>query len=232
MLTERGLRGRGESGLQTVQRSRLRLPTSLGSTSTATYELGGDGDEIPATVRPPTRPEEEELLNSIICETREKLAVDLDLHLSFDRWPPLEDSSEADVYNFMVIGSSHASKIGAALTHQGHKVTTVYEANWRVFKNNATFLAETVNARLVVEKVDYIVFPLLATVSTMLWRRTVTCSRPADVSTAPTTCMEAWLLGPSWPSTAYSKLSSHYWTAPKARGRHCCHHSLGGGGGG
>jgi hypothetical protein len=33
--------------------------------------------------------------------------------------------------------------------------------DWRVFRNNATFLAEAVNARLATEKVDYLIFALL-----------------------------------------------------------------------
>jgi hypothetical protein len=127
----------------------------------ATYELGGDGDEIPATVRPPTRPEEEELISNIIRETREKLAVDLDPHPNFDRWPPLAEGMEAGTFSFLVIGSSHAGKIGVSLTKQGHKVSTVYEANWRIFRNNANFLADTVTARLAAEKVDYLIFALL-----------------------------------------------------------------------
>jgi hypothetical protein len=126
-----------------------------------TYELGSDGDEIPATVRLPTRPEEEVLISSIIRETREKLAVDLDLQPNFDRWPQPAESSETGSHSFLLIGSSHAGKIGAALTKLGHKVSTVYEANWRIFRNNATFLAEAVYARLVTEKVYYLIFALL-----------------------------------------------------------------------
>jgi uncharacterized membrane protein YgcG len=36
-----------------------------------------------------------------------------------------------------------------------------YEANWRVFRNNATFLAETVKERMNAEQFDYIIFALL-----------------------------------------------------------------------
>jgi hypothetical protein len=126
-----------------------------------TYELGGDGDVTPAAIRPPTRAEEEELLNCILHEMREKLAVDLDLSPSYDRWPAAAECPDPGTHSFMVIGSSHAGKIGAALARLGRKVTTVYEANWRVFKNNATFLAENVIARLAAEKVDYIIFALL-----------------------------------------------------------------------
>jgi hypothetical protein len=73
----------------------------------------------------------------------------------------LADSREAGTYSFLLIGSSHTGKIGASLAKLGHKVSTVYEANWRVVRNNSTFLAETVNSRMVTEKVDYLIFALL-----------------------------------------------------------------------
>jgi hypothetical protein len=59
-------------------------------------------------------------------QAREKLAVDLDPVPSLDRWPPLTSGQEGGKCSFLVIGSSHAGKLGAALTRKGHRV---YEAN-------------------------------------------------------------------------------------------------------
>jgi hypothetical protein len=87
--------------------------------------------------------------------------MDLDPCPSLDRWPQLAGGQEAGLSSFLVNCSSHAGKIGAALTRQGHRVSTVYEANWLVFRNNATFLAETITERMAAEKIDFLVFALL-----------------------------------------------------------------------
>jgi hypothetical protein len=127
----------------------------------ATYEVGGKSEATPATIRPPSQQEETAIITCVIYEAREKMAVDLDPAPSFDRWPPLTSGQEGGQSLFLVIGSSHASKLEATLTRQGHRVSTVYEANWRIFKNNAMFLAETVNERMSAEKFNYIIFALL-----------------------------------------------------------------------
>jgi hypothetical protein len=87
--------------------------------------------------------------------------VDLDPALSLGRWPPVVSGQEGGQCSFLVIGSSHAGKLGAALARKGLRVSTVYEANWRIFRNNATFLAETVKERMNAEQFDYIIFALL-----------------------------------------------------------------------
>jgi hypothetical protein len=62
--------------------------------------------------------EEAAIISCVINEAREKLAVDLDPALCFDRWPPLTCGQEGGQSSFLVVGSSHASKLGAALTRQ------------------------------------------------------------------------------------------------------------------
>jgi hypothetical protein len=85
-LAEQEIKGRGEGGLQSGFRRRLRLPSSPGCVSMTTYEVGGASEAISAAIRPPTRHEEAAIISSIITEAREKLAVDLDPAPSFDRW--------------------------------------------------------------------------------------------------------------------------------------------------
>jgi uncharacterized membrane protein YgcG len=160
-LAEREIKGRGEGGLQSGFRRRLRLPSSPACVSMTTYEVGGESEAISATIRPPTRHEEAAVISSIITEAREKLAVDLDPAPSFDRWLPVASRQDDDQCSFLVIGSSHAGKLAAALTRKGHRASMVYEANWRVFRNNATFLADTVKERMAAEQFDYIIFALL-----------------------------------------------------------------------
>jgi hypothetical protein len=60
-----------------------------------------------------------------------------------------------------MVGSSHAGKIGAALTRLGHKVVNVYEPNWKVFKNSVAMMADKVGQKLKEEKVDCVVFCVL-----------------------------------------------------------------------
>jgi hypothetical protein len=101
---------------------------------------------------------------AILGELRECLAVDLDTEPKVDRWPSLETAAGANTSckTFLMVGSSHAGKIGAALARLGHRVVNMYEPNWKIFKNSVALLADKVVQKLKEEKVDCVVFDCAA----------------------------------------------------------------------
>jgi hypothetical protein len=72
-------------------------------------------------------------VEAIVEEIREKLAIDLDPNPVMDRWPCILDAKAADptIKKILLIRSSHAGKLAAALRKMGHHTDVIYEANWR-----------------------------------------------------------------------------------------------------
>jgi hypothetical protein len=106
---------------------------------------------------------EKEVVEAIIEEAREKLAIDLDEHPVVDRWPSTIGirPGEGAQKSFLVIGSSHAGKLGSALRKAGHHADVIYESNWRAVKANVTDMAERMREKLDVTRVDAVVLCVL-----------------------------------------------------------------------
>jgi hypothetical protein len=135
-------------------KGRIRLPSSqrdAGAFSTfVTF-----GVALPDSVRPPTAA-------AIIEELRQTLAVDLDQNLMVDRWPTIAAAATDEVQkSFLLVGSSHAGKLGAALSRMSHLVDYVYEPHCKVFKNSTAIMAEKVATKLAEVRVDCVVFCVL-----------------------------------------------------------------------
>jgi hypothetical protein len=60
--------------------------------------------------------EERQLVQEIVTEMRSKLAVDLDPEPVVDRWPTAAAKAGDVKKSFLVVGSSHSSKLAAELT--------------------------------------------------------------------------------------------------------------------
>jgi hypothetical protein len=67
----------------------------------------------------------------MIAEIREKHAIDLDPSPAFERGLGGQDRPRQSI-DFAIIGSSHASKVSAALERQGFSCELVFTSNWRV----------------------------------------------------------------------------------------------------
>jgi hypothetical protein len=160
-LAEKQMWERGGGRTQTDYRCVIRLPSSPGGAETS-FSSGPWGD-LPCSIRPPRLAEEVEVVNSIVQELREKLAVDLDQTPDVDRWPPVETGQEqaSATKRVLVVGSSHAAKIGHALERLGHSVSLVHEPSWRIFRNNAVSLAARVEEVLAGAVFDTIIFAVL-----------------------------------------------------------------------
>jgi hypothetical protein len=160
-LAEKLIMDRGDSDRQSVYRCRLRLPSR--PANPIEYEdLSFAQMDMPCCVKPMEGEQEMELVATIIDELRVNLAVDLDPAPSGERWPVVAaKASSSDVMSFLVVGSSHASKISAELAKHGHKTELIFEPNWKAFKNSGSILAEKVRERLSETAIDVLVFAVL-----------------------------------------------------------------------
>jgi hypothetical protein len=72
-------------------------------------------------------------LEAIVEKIQDKLAIDLDPNPIVDWWPCILNSRPGNpvIKTVLLIGSSHAGKIAAALRKAGHHTDVLYEANWR-----------------------------------------------------------------------------------------------------
>jgi hypothetical protein len=160
VLVEGQLRARGDRTLLPNLMGRIRLPSSQrDAAAVMTYVTGGE--PLPDKVRPPTAAEEKEAVVAIIEELWQALAVDLDQNPIVDRWPTIAAAAGEAQKSFLLVGSSHVGKLGAALQRLGHMVDCVYEPHWKVFKNSAATMAEKVINKLSEVRADYVIFRFL-----------------------------------------------------------------------
>jgi hypothetical protein len=161
-LVERQLRARGEDGVQHVQRCTLRLPlaTPRPDGSKTVVVVAGEDHEIPCKINGATVAEESAVVESIVMEIREKHAIDLDLKPVINRWPDVTAArlGAGNVRNFLLIGSSHASKLASSLRKQGHNTGVIYESNWRVIRDNTLEMADKIQEKLQRDHVDAVIF--------------------------------------------------------------------------
>jgi hypothetical protein len=158
-LVEKQLTERGGRITQTNYRCVVRMPPSQSCQSRTSYL--SNWDCLPAAIKPPTTAEERQAICAMMEEMRETLAVDVDPAPIVDRWPTITSVEEGVKKKLLVVGSSHAAKIGDALTKMGHEVEILFEPNWRVFRNNAATLAEKVEEKLATKSFDIIFFAVL-----------------------------------------------------------------------
>jgi hypothetical protein len=109
----------GEGKQKNLERRRYRLPGRDGSN--IWYSGGvwnGTGDAIPEKIKPATQLQEEKIVRMLIDKIRSKLALDLDPSPTFERGLGLQTRTKQAV-DFMIVGSSNASKLARALEERG-----------------------------------------------------------------------------------------------------------------
>jgi hypothetical protein len=125
----------GEGSQSYMEPKRVRLPASTGLPYT-TWHSGGpwvnsNSGPLPYSATALQQPEEKTLVTTMIAEIREKHAIDLDPSPAFERGLGGKDRPRQAI-DFAIVGSSHASKVSAALERQGFSCELVYTSNWRV----------------------------------------------------------------------------------------------------
>jgi hypothetical protein len=148
-----------ERNLGDIQVDTKWLPLPNGGTVT----VSSGGWQLPTKLSLLTKPQEEAAVKCMLEEIRDQLAIDLDLQPDFNRWPdvPLAGTERGSCKTFLLVGSSHAGKLGAALRQAGHNADVIYEANWRAVKNNIDFLAEKTREKLGATRVDAVIYCVL-----------------------------------------------------------------------
>jgi hypothetical protein len=86
---------------------------------------------VPDTIKPASQTVEIEVVKTMIAELRTKLALDLDPSPAYERGLGLQTSTKKAV-DFLVVGSSNASKLAKALEDRGFAVCIIYKPNWRI----------------------------------------------------------------------------------------------------
>jgi hypothetical protein len=146
---------------QADHKQTLRFPTADGN-NLLSYTSGG-WDKLPSKLPSCPVGDEQEAVSTMIEEIWDKMAVDLDLTTKVDRWPAKEAADPADgsKKSFLLIGSSHAGKIGSSLRKLGHYADVIYQSNWRATKESVMEMSEAINAKLEATRVDSVVYCVL-----------------------------------------------------------------------
>jgi hypothetical protein len=166
-LVDQQLTTRGAGGIQAEYRYRQRLPlanrASISTGATITM-VSGCWDNLPNKVKPATVRVEKEVVYAIIEELRGYMAIDLETHPTVDRWPPAlvkPAGGGGPRRTFLLVGSSHAGKIAAALRTSGHHTEVIYEPSWRANRDSVLNLATMIHDKLQEVKVDAVVLCLV-----------------------------------------------------------------------
>jgi hypothetical protein len=138
------IRETGDRMQRYLEPKRMRLPARETGGSGMTFQLWHSGGttvspQIPASTTALQQPEETRLIKQMITELRDKLAVDLDPNQSFERGLGGQ-SRPKQARDFMVVGSSNASKLASALAAQGYTSCVVFTNSWRISPQNVDSL--------------------------------------------------------------------------------------------
>jgi hypothetical protein len=139
-LLEKMLADRTVGGTRPAPRCVMRLPRLIGGS----FTVSSCWDALPQQICMPRISEEEVAVVCIIDEIHDRLAVDLDPAPKINRWPAVAPAG-ADNDQFktaLVVGSSHAGKLAAALRKVGFNTEGIYQANWRATRDNVWELEE------------------------------------------------------------------------------------------
>lgn len=120
----------------------LKLPTSSSNTLMKTTWSSGGWGALPASLPPLGKTLERSLVLSLLEEANLKLALSLDLDPNMDR-TIRTNSCELDRAEFLIIGSSNASKLAAQLDKKGHAIKLAYMPSWRATKTGIAELLDT-----------------------------------------------------------------------------------------
>jgi hypothetical protein len=115
---------------------------------------------MPGKIRPLTIEDEKSLILQLISELRIKLALDLDPNPTFERGLGLQSRAKVRV-NYLLIGSSHCSKLRKALEEKGHTSCLVFMPNWRIGHGSIDGLKQLIQEATKSSDPDTVVLQLL-----------------------------------------------------------------------
>jgi hypothetical protein len=80
---------------------------------------------LPASIKPVMVAVETNIITCLLQELRTRLALDLDLNPTFERGLGLQSKIKQSV-DYLVVGSSNASKLADAIADRGYSVHKIY----------------------------------------------------------------------------------------------------------
>ena len=121
---------------------KLRLPASLDSQQTSVFSLLCPLNRLMVAADETT---ERTIIECLIRELNQKFNVGLDTNFSTSRsMEPHSPENSKETVDFVLVGSSHATRISAALTAAGEKVLCLASPTWRLTAENVAALVQTV----------------------------------------------------------------------------------------
>jgi hypothetical protein len=126
-------------GNRVPEECRFRLPNGEGVKKKVWSSGGKDGRAMPCRIKPLAVQDEKKLVNTIIEELRNLLALDLDPSPTLEMRLGIQSKTKVRV-DYLFIGSSNASKLRTALEAKGRSVALVFLANFRLDRHNEGLL--------------------------------------------------------------------------------------------
>ena len=149
----------GDGGAQPEYRARVRLPVSLSGALAQKIWCTGGSASLPCATAPTTEEQEKLVMESLIGEIKSKLAINLDELPVTSR--KVEEAASKCPGNFLVVGSSNARRLVAALAAKGIPVGSVLSNSWRATKQSVVEMAEHVRQELAAGSYTAVIFQLL-----------------------------------------------------------------------
>ena len=137
---------------------KIRLPVDMNESARMVYECGS-GLAVKSGLREATEEEERLLVEQVMVELKDKLALSTTSNIIYSRVPvnKMEDNSNTVI----VVGSSNARNLAAALTAAGRKVGTVTAPNWRAVRGSVDRLAASLQESISLYNPGSVIFYLL-----------------------------------------------------------------------
>ena len=149
----------GYGGSQPEYRQRVRLPADMSGRLAQKIWCTGGSSSLPCATSPTNETQEKLVMEALITDIKGKLAIDLNESLDTSR--KIGTATEKGLDNFLVVGSSNARRLVAALAAKGVPVGSVLSNSWRATKQPVHDMAEQVRRELENGNYTAVIFQLL-----------------------------------------------------------------------
>ena len=122
-------------GYQPDYATKMRMPASLSAQGDGKTWSSEGWHNLPTEVKAATPGSEKKVIEAVLGEVADKLAINLDTSPSLGR-ESASTIGSASSRSFLVVGSSNAERLAGAMAAKGATVTTVISPNWRVLKGS------------------------------------------------------------------------------------------------
>jgi hypothetical protein len=149
----------GTGSMPEIESRRYSLPAESANTKRV-WASEGAARAMPCAIKTLTPNMETEFVRGLIAEMREKWALDLDPAPKLDRslGPQQKAKRKVDV---LIVGSSNAQWLVAALRQKGKHCDVLFSASWTVSRQNADNLAVKLRQTLIDEDPELVILQMM-----------------------------------------------------------------------